>query len=66
MKKKLSILCIAIFCIAFSSCGGKQSASSVAQKWCELNGKVFKAADDAEKKGAKAALDKYENDMEAK
>ncbi len=66
MKKKLSTLCIAILCIAFASCGGKQSASSVAQKWCDLNGKVFKAADGPEKEAAKAALDKYENEMEAK
>ena len=65
MKKKLFNLFIACICVAFAACGGKQSASSVAQKWCDLNAKVHNAEGSA-KEAAKAAIDKFEKEMEAK
>jgi hypothetical protein len=72
MKKNLVTLSVIFLCLFFGACGGgnkekeKVTAASVAQKWCELNGKVSKAADDNQKEAAKNALKKWENDMEAK
>jgi hypothetical protein len=67
MKKNSVAFMAIILCFFLASCGGgKQSAASVAKKWCELNGKYYKAAEGAEKEAAKAAMDKWENEMEAK
>jgi ABC-type glycerol-3-phosphate transport system substrate-binding protein len=67
MKKILLTIPVIVLCLLLAACGGgKKSASSLAQKWCDLNGKVTKAADGAEKEAAKAALNKWENEMEAK
>ena len=52
--------------ILLASCGGKkETAASIAQKWCDLNGKAHKA-EGAAKEAAEAALNKYENEMEEK
>ena len=68
MKKIISTL--VIFCMAgamFSSCGSKSDTpESIAEKWCDLNGKVFRAAEGTEKEAAKEARKKFENDMEEK
>ena len=67
MKKNLLSISVISLSLLFAACGGgKESASSIAQKWCDLNGKAYKAADGPEKVAAKATLDKYEEDMEAK
>lgn len=67
MKKNLLTQLVLVLCFTLAACGGgKKSAASVAQKWCDLNGKVAKAAEGADKEAAKAALDKWENEMEAK
>ena len=67
MKKKPVTFLAIILCLFLASCGGgKKSAASVAQKWCELNGKYAKAAEGAEKEAAKAAMGKWETEMEAK
>ncbi len=67
MKKNLLTQLVLVLCFAVAACGGgKESAASVAKKWCELNGKVAKAANEADKVAAKAAIDKWENEMEAK
>lgn len=48
------------------SCGSKkETAASVAQKWCDLNAKAYKA-EGAAKEAAEAAREKFENEMEAK
>jgi len=66
MKKIMMKLSVIVFCIVLASCGGgKESASSIAKKWCDLNGKAHKA-EGAGKESAEAALKKYENEMEAK
>lgn len=66
MKKKSVTNLIIIFCLFVTSCGGgKESASSIAQKWCALNSKVHKAEGSA-KEAAKEAIDKFEKEMEAK
>lgn len=65
MKKTFLAVAIISLSLAISSCGGKQSAASVAQKWCDLNGKAHKAEGDA-KATAEAARDKYEKEMESK
>ena len=67
MKKILVILVVSF---SLASCGGKgdkkQSAASIAQEWCNLNGKAYKAPDGPEKETAEAAVKKFEKDMEAK
>jgi hypothetical protein len=66
MKKKLLIAAAVLLSVAIISCGSKkETASSIAQKWCDLNGKAFNA-EGAAKDAAKAALDKFEAEMEAK
>ena len=67
MKKNFLAQLAIVLCFALAACGGgKQSAASVAKQWCDLNGKYSKAAEGAEKDAAKAAMDKWENEMEAK
>ena len=67
MKKNPVTYLIIVLSFFLGACGGgKQSAASVAKKWCELNGKYSKAAEGTEKEAAKAAMDKWENEMEAK
>lgn len=66
MKKNWVLISVIFLSLSFAACGGgKESASSVAKNWCDLNGKAYKAADGPEKDAAKAALDKFENEMEA-
>lgn len=65
MKKRILSIAVIALTLSLASCGGKKSAASVAQKWCELNGKVAKASD-ADKPAAEAARKKYEDEMEAK
>jgi uncharacterized protein YjbJ (UPF0337 family) len=66
MQKKTITLGVAIAALLISSCGGgKETAASIAQKWCDLNGKAYKA-EGAAKEAAKAAKDKFEKEMEAK
>lgn len=56
MKLRFSSLIIGIIALILTACSGKETAKSAAQKWCDLNGKVFKATDDAEKNAAKPPL----------
>ena len=51
MKKNLLVQLVIVFCFTLAACGG---------------GKYSKATEGAEKDAAKAALDKWENEMEAK
>ncbi|MEO6540763.1 MAG: hypothetical protein ABIN74_07230 [Ferruginibacter sp.] len=68
MKKIIST--VFIFCMAGAmliSCNSKaDTPESIAEKWCDLNGKVYRAADGAEKDAAKEARKKYEKEMEEK
>jgi hypothetical protein len=66
MMKTLTSLALGIFCLSLVACGGKESAESVAKKWCSLNAKVHQAKDDAEKDAAKAERKKYEDQMDSK
>ena len=67
MKKKLVISVALFLSLSVISCSGKKdSASSVAQKWCDLNAKAYKAADGPEKEAAESARKKFEDEMEAK
>lgn len=62
---KLTLAFSVLFLLA--ACGGKKATpASIAQKWCDLNGKVYKAADGPEKDAAKAAREKFEKEMEEK
>ena len=70
MKKNLLTIPVILLCLTFAACsssgGGKKSAASLAQEWCDLNGKVHRATDGPEKETAKAALKKWEDDTESK
>jgi peptidoglycan hydrolase CwlO-like protein len=65
MNRKLLVSFVIAFVMALTSCGSKQTAASIAQKWCDLNGKAHKA-EGAAKDAAKAAVDKFEKEMEEK
>ena len=61
--KHLPLLALA-FLLA---CGSKkETPASIAKEWCELNGKVFRASGDAEKRAAKEAREKFEKGIEEK
>ena len=65
IKKTISMAALAV-ALLLASCGGKkETAASIAQKWCDLNGKAHKA-EGAAKEAAEAAVEKFENEMEAK
>jgi esterase/lipase len=67
MKQKLTAATVFLFCFFLLACGGKkESASSLAQKWCDLNAKAYKAAEGPEKEAAEMARDKFEKEMEEK
>ena len=67
MKKKLSFSVAILLCITILSCGSKkETAASIAQKWCDLNAKAYKATDGPAKEAAEMARKKFENEMEAK
>lgn len=68
MKRTILGTAILFSLIALLSCGSKkETAASIAQKWCELNAKMHKAPDGgSEYAAAKEALEKFENEMEAK
>ena len=67
MKKNLLLLSVVVLCLSLGACSdSKQSAKSVAQEWCDLNGKVYKAAEGPDKEAAKANLEKWQDKMEAK
>lgn len=67
MKKKLSISAVILLCITVLSCGSKkETAASIAQKWCDLNAKAYKATDGASKEAAEMVRKKFEKEMEAK
>ena len=68
MKKNFAaLLAFAFsFTLLLTACGDKkESASSIARQWCDLNEKVYKA-DDASKASAEADRRKFEDDMNAK
>jgi hypothetical protein len=68
MKKICSVITGIIFSIFLLACSAnkKESAASIAQKWCDLNAKVHNAKTDEEKELAKEARKKFENEMDAK
>ena len=58
------IVLLALVGVFFVSCSGnKKSAASIAQEWCDLNGKVAKAETDAARASAEADLKKFEDEM---
>jgi hypothetical protein len=67
MKKLLTLKVASFAFLILISCGSKkETASSVAQKWCDLNEKVHKATDDEAKDAAKTARKNFEKEMQAK
>ncbi len=67
MRKNFLGLILISFAFFFTSCGGgKDTAASIAQKWCDLNGKEYKMEDGPAKEAAKAAREKFEKEMEEK
>jgi len=67
MKKKLAFASALLLCIVIISCGSKkETAASIAQKWCDLNAKVYKATDESAKEAAEMVRKKFEEDMKVK
>lgn len=52
--------------ILYACSSGKATPESIAQQWCDLNGKVNKAADGPAKEAAKTAREKFETEIETK
>ena len=72
MKRVFTLLIVSVTILVMQACKDKGKAetketpASIAQAWCELNGKYSRAPEGAEKDAAKAARKKFEEDMEAK
>ncbi len=67
MRKHLYQIAVSILCLFLISCGSKkESAASIAQQWCSLNEKVYKATDDAAKDAAKDARKNFEEKIKEK
>ena len=72
MKRSFFIPAIIAMILVLAACKGKGKAetketpASIAQAWCDLNGKYSRAAEGPEKDAAKAARKKFEDDMDAK
>jgi hypothetical protein len=67
MKKKILSAAFILSCIVLLSCGSKkETAASIAQKWCDLNAKAYKAAEGPAKEAAEAARTTFEDEMKAK
>lgn len=66
MKKRSLVLIILSSCLLFTACGGKkETAASIAQQWCDLNAKAYKA-EGAAKEAAEAKRKEFEKKMEEK
>lgn len=66
MKKNITGILAALICLLIIACGSKkETAASIAQKWCDLNAKAYKA-EGAAKEAAEAARKKFETEMEEK
>ena len=66
MKKiAIGLFTLSVFLIACSG-GGKESAESIAKKWCDLNSKVDKATSPDDKDKAEQARRDYEKSIEEK
>jgi hypothetical protein len=67
MKRTVFSLVIALS-VFFVACngGGKETAESIAKKWCDLNSKVAKASTPEAKEAAEQKRKEYENTIEAK
>lgn len=66
MRQLFSFLFFATTILYLAGCGSKESPATVAHKWCDLNAKVYKAAEGPEKEAAKAAREQFEKTMEEK
>ena len=66
MRKNFALQKYAFYLSKNAACSSKETASSIAQKWCDLNGKVFKAEEGPAKETAKAARKDFEKKMEEK
>ena len=67
MKKNWEKTLVIIFCVCLFACkAGKETPASVAEKWCTLNGKVYKSAYGKEKDAARTLLHQFEMEMEAR
>lgn len=66
MIKKLFTVIFIMAAMSLTSCGGKkETAASIAQQWCDLNAKAYKA-EGAAKEAAEEAREKFEKQMEEK
>lgn len=66
MKNKYFNFISSLLIIFLVSCSSKkETPASIAQKWCDLNAKVYKAEESA-KEAAEMARDKFEKEIETK
>lgn len=65
-KFKHAGIVLTIATVLFACSAKKETAESIATKWCELNGQVSKATGDAEKAKALTTRTEFEKSMEEK
>lgn len=67
MRKNYVKLAFILSAFLFSSCGGgKDTAISIAKKWCDLNEKAYKMEDGPAREAAIAERKKFEKETEEK
>jgi hypothetical protein len=68
MKKTILLpaICLIVLLTACNSSAEKETAQSIAQKWCDLNGKAYRAEEGPEKEKAVAARKEFEKEMDQK
>ena len=66
IKVTLKIMAVALVITVVASCNSKQTPESIAQQWCDLNSKVYKAAEGPDKEVATEARKSFEKEMETK
>ena len=66
MKKKFNTIAALALFFYFAACSGKETAASIAQKWCALNANVEKEAEQPAREAAEMKRKIFEKEMEAK
>ena len=66
MKKKLNTIAALALFFYVAACGGKETAASIAQKWCALNANVEKEREQPAREAAEMKRKIFEKEMEAK
>ena len=65
-EKKIKIIAALALFFCVAACWGKETAASIAQKWCALNANVEKEREQPAREAAEMKRKIFENEMEVK